>query len=52
MGSCALVAIVVGKKLYVANLGDSKAVLLREVKDGEFEHINLSKTFNANKSYE
>jgi serine/threonine protein phosphatase PrpC len=47
-----LVAIVIDNKLYVANCGDSKAVLLKEVKSGEFKALNVSKTFNANKKYE
>ena len=45
-------AIVKDNKLYVANAGDSKGVLLRRKDDGSFEHIKVSKTFNANKSYE
>lgn len=52
VGSCALVAIVKDNKLYVANAGDSKGVLLRRKDDGTFEYIKVSKTFNANKSYE
>lgn len=52
VGSTALVAIVHDNKLYVANAGDSKGVLLRRKTDGTFEPINLSKTYNANKSYE
>eukprot|EP00347_Sterkiella_histriomuscorum_P014019 403362473 len=52
VGSCALVAIVHDNKLYVANAGDSKGVLLRTKPDGSFEPINISKTFNANKLYE
>jgi pyruvate dehydrogenase phosphatase len=52
VGSCALIAIVKDNKLYVANAGDSKGVLLRRKDDGSFEYIKVSKTFNANKSYE
>ena len=52
VGSCGLVAIVHNNKLYVANAGDSKAVMLRQKNDGEFERIKVSKTFNANKKYE
>ena len=50
-GACALVAVVHNNKLYVANAGDSKAILLRQ-KCGNLEALKLSKTFNANKSYE
>lgn len=52
VGSCALVAIVKDNKLYVANAGDSKGVLLRRKDDGNFEYVKVSKTFNANKAYE
>ena len=52
MGSCALVAVVHNNKLYVANAGDSKAVILRKKQDGTYDSINISKTFNANKKYE
>lgn len=52
MGSCALVALVVGKKVFIANCGDSKAVLLSESSDSEFVTKNLSKTFSANKASE
>ena len=50
-GSCALVAVVHENKVYVANAGDSKGVLLRKKGDG-YERIKVSKTFNANKKYE
>lgn len=36
VGSCALVAVVHNNKLYVANAGDSKAVVLRKTADGEY----------------
>ena len=52
VGSCALVAVVKDNKLYVANAGDSKAVLLRKKDDNTYERIKVSKTFNANKEYE
>jgi pyruvate dehydrogenase phosphatase len=52
MGTCALIAVVKDNKLYVANAGDSKAVLLRKKDDGSYEYIKVSKTFNANKPYE
>lgn len=50
-GACALVAVVHNNKLYVANSGDSKGVLLRQNCD-KLETINISKTFSANKDYE
>ena len=46
-----MIAIVVDDKLYVANAGDSKAVLLKKNNE-EFQAINVSKTFNANKKSE
>lgn len=52
VGSCALVSIVVDNKLYVANAGDSKAVLIRQTSDDAYERVKISKTFNANKKYE
>jgi serine/threonine protein phosphatase PrpC len=52
VGSCALIAIVKDNKLYVANAGDSKGVLLRKKDDGSYERIKVSTTFNANKPYE
>jgi pyruvate dehydrogenase phosphatase len=51
VGSCALVAIVHNNKLYVANAGDSKGVLLRKTEAG-YERVKTSTTFNANKKYE
>jgi serine/threonine protein phosphatase PrpC len=44
--------LVIDKKLYVANAGDSKAVLLSLNEDGTFEAQNVSTTFNANKKSE
>lgn len=52
VGSCALVAVVKDNKLYIANAGDSKAVLLRKKEDGSYTYIKASTTFNANKKYE
>lgn len=51
VGSCALVTVVSDGKVYVANAGDSKGVILRKKTDG-YERIKLSTTFNANKKYE
>jgi len=51
VGACALIAIVHDNKLYVANAGDCKGVLLRK-KEDSFEAINVSTTFSANKKYE
>jgi pyruvate dehydrogenase phosphatase len=50
-GACALVAVVHGNKLYVANSGDSKGTLLRQKCD-KLEAVKISTTFSANKSYE
>ena len=46
-----MVTVVSDGKVYVANAGDSKGVILRKKTDG-YERIKLSKTFNANKKYE
>lgn len=48
VGSCALVGVVCGGTLYIANLGDSRAVLGRVVKaTGEVLAIQLSVEHNA-----
>mmetsp|Transcript_4584 Transcript_4584/g.6955 ORF Transcript_4584/g.6955 Transcript_4584/m.6955 type:complete len:241 (+) Transcript_4584:1416-2138(+) len=53
VGACALICVVHDNKLYVANAGDSKAVLLRLNEAGDaIERVKISKTFNANKKYE
>ena len=52
VGSCALIAVVHDDKLYVANSGDCKGVLLSLQENGEFRNTNVSKTFSANKKYE
>jgi len=52
VGGCALVAIVHNEKLFIANAGDCKGVLLSKNSKGELETKKLSTTFNANKDYE
>lgn len=48
VGSCCLVGVICGGTLYVANLGDSRAVLGKLVKaTGEFIAIQLSAEHNA-----
>ncbi|KAF5805397.1 putative protein-serine/threonine phosphatase [Helianthus annuus] len=48
VGSCCLVGVVCGGTLYIANLGDSRAVLGRHVKaTGEVLAIQLSEEHNA-----
>ena len=48
VGSCCLVAVICGGTLYVANLGDSRAVLGRVVRaTGEVLAIQLSNEHNA-----
>ena len=48
VGSCCLVGVVSGGSLYVANLGDSRAVLGRAVKaTGEVLSMQLSSEHNA-----
>ena len=51
VGSCALVTIVIGNKAYIANCGDSKAVMISD-QDGRLVGKNISKTFNARKKDE
>jgi serine/threonine protein phosphatase PrpC len=45
-------AIVCGNKLYVANAGDCKGVLLSKNEAGDLTHRVISTTFCANKKYE
>ena len=53
VSSTALVAIVKDGKLFVANAGDSKAVLLRKSEGAtEFEQVNLNKIHSINKKSE
>lgn len=48
VGACALVTVVKGNKLYVANAGDCEGVLLRRNDDGTFETIKICKPFTCN----
>lgn len=51
MGSCCLVGVVLSNVLYVANAGDSRAVLARRPDGGELndlEVVQLSVDYNAN----
>lgn len=52
VGACALVAIVHDEKLFIANAGDCKGVLLSKNDAGDLTAKKLSTTFNANKDYE
>ena len=58
VGSCALLGIVVNNKLYMANLGDSKARMFsvketdKNDKYTDFEVTKLSIVFNARKKFE
>lgn len=47
VGSCALVAVVINNKLYIANSGDCKGVLFRKDEQG-LRAIELNRTLNAN----
>ena len=42
VGACALMAVVHEDKIYVANTGDCKGVLLREKDDGTYQPINVN----------
>ena len=43
-GSTALIALVHENKLYIANVGHSKAVLLSQTSDGGLKGVNVSQT--------
>lgn len=47
-GSCCLVGVVHNNILYVANAGDSRAVLARWADGDDFEVVQLSVDYNAN----
>lgn len=47
VGSCALVTVVLGKRLFVANLGDSKGVLFSKKENGLLT-TDLNDQLNAN----
>ncbi|CAN1215796.1 Probable protein phosphatase 2C 28 [Linum perenne] len=48
VGTCCLVAVICNETLYVANLGDSRAILGRAVKEaGEVLSIQLSDEHNV-----
>lgn len=46
-GSCAITALVQGTDLYIANAGDSQAVLGVQTEDGQWEPVELSKMHTA-----
>ena len=46
-GSCAITAFVQGTDLYIANSGDSQAVLGLQTEDGQWEPVELSKMHTA-----
>ena len=55
LGTCALVALIINNKLYTANLGDSKAILLsknNKEKNENYEFKKVSKIFNCRKKEE
>jgi len=51
-GSCACVALLDGKNLYVANCGDARAVLGQENDDGTYTPFQMSYEHNADNSSE
>ena len=52
VGSCAMVSVVWNNKLFVANAGDCKAVLLRRKSEEEYQGIKCSNVHSANVSSE
>ena len=53
LGTCALVALIINNKLYTANLGDSKAIILTKNDSSEnYKFIKVSKVFNCRKKEE
>ena len=52
VGSCALVAVVANHKLYIANLGDSKARIFSRDNNNAYNIIKGSVVYNARKKFE
>lgn len=52
VGSCVSVVLISPKKIYAAQLGDSKAKLFRKNKQGALDVIKLTQTHNAEKKRE
>ena len=52
IGTCALVALIHNKKLYVANVGDCKGVLCSESPHGDIKLTKINQKFNANSKKE
>ena len=49
VGSCALVTVVTNNKVYIANAGDCKAMVLRKKKDSQgYDSVKCSNTHSAN----
>lgn len=51
-GSCACVALLSGKELYVANCGDARAIIGQENDDGTFSAFRMSNEHNVENSDE
>lgn len=51
VGSCALVTVILGKRVFVANLGDSKGVLFSR-KGDQLTTTNLNVQLNADEPAE
>ena len=47
VGACAIVTVIKGNKLYVANAGDCEGVLLKKTESG-LESIKICKAYSAN----
>ena len=48
VGSCALIVVVKGNKMYVANAGDWEAVLVRKEDDGSLTPVRICRPFSWN----
>lgn len=46
-GSCACMALMSGKELYIANCGDARAIIGQENDDGTFTPLRMSNEHNA-----
>lgn len=46
-GTCAISVLITNEKIYVANLGDSRALLFKVTKDGKYNYMQISRDHKA-----
>lgn len=48
VGTCALTIVICNKKIYVANCGDSEAIIVSKGKDSDVKYIELNERLSVN----